>query len=130
MFIHLQHFTTFHIISCFLFVFKWQTSQVVVVAVTAAAIAFLSFSDSEFYESFGKWNPMVAFLMWLPHGNFHIVLCMHSHDLPFAVYSKTHIYDEDVPGVYIETILFIHCLCICGAAAASASASACIRNIK
>lgn len=30
-------------------------------------------SDSELYGSFGKWNPMVAFLMWLPNGNFHIV---------------------------------------------------------
>ena len=87
-------FATFYdlyIISCFLFAFTWQTSQVVFR------------SDSELYESFGKWNPMVAFLMWLPNGNFHIVYMLIRIILSYTPKRYAH----------IDNIYFIHmCMCV------------------
>lgn len=113
-------FATFYdlyiIISCFLFVFKWQTSQVF------ANIFFVC--DSEFYESFGKWNPMVAFLMWLPHGNFHIVPYASFYISRFVVYTNTtykhdgyvlnNVYTKEM-CLYRQYRSFI-CVCVCARA--------------
>lgn len=91
-FIHLQHFTTFILFHAFYLLSYGKH------------LKSYCRSDSELYESFGKWNPMVAFLMWLPNGNFHIVFYM------FILYCRilTIQIHQRYAFVYIDNIFFIY----------------------
>lgn len=91
-FIHLQHFTTFILFHAFYSLSYGKNIS-----------SRIFHSDSELYESFGKWNPLVAFLMWLPNRNSHIVYMMLKWYC--RIYTQTH--RRYALLTHIKTVYFI-----------------------